>query len=208
MTLRNVRTEVGILERYMPIGRIFDALRTSETNANSLLVGLASEFMRGKIEIDTFRREILPDQTIAFLSEWESALGLPDECFQITDSTSDDTRRQYILIKLASLGIQSADDFVYLASLFGITVRVNSGIAHMPTGEGGYETALPTLVATFGTVKEARNTIVVVVVLPAEEFFEYSYPIPFTSTDRATLQCLFTKLKPAFCAIRFEEESP
>ena len=194
--------ETDIIASNMPIGKVWNALRYGGTKARELLKGLSHEGLRAHDALTVFRQEIIPDETIQYLDEWEIAVGIPDDCFSKEDDV--DIRRRNLLIKLASLGVQTEADFVGLAALFGIVIEVNSGIEHMPVVEGGYEIKLPTISGYFSTVLEARMTLVIIMTLPSSESFIYDYPIPFSSNDRKTMECLFTKLKPANCDIYFD----
>ena len=128
----------------------------------------------------------MPDQTVLFIDEWESALGIPDGCFSGTGTL--ESRRHGVLAKLASLGVQTIADFESLAAVFGITAEVLSG------SESGI---------AFASNKVARFTIVISLALP--ESFTYTFPVPFGSDIIVLLECLFSKLIPANCQVLFQE---
>jgi hypothetical protein len=164
------------------------------------------------MSLSQFREQILPDETQLYLEEWERALGIPDGCF--TGTGTEFTRRRDINVKIASLGVQTAADFVALGAMFGAVITVNGGMAHLPTGaEGGYGTAMPLLPNpalpppasqdVFADEKEARFTVVVAESAQIGQRFTYSFPLPFTSADRVTMQCLIERLVPANCQVYF-----
>lgn len=174
------------------------------SNLYKLLRGLAPTYRTMDGIIQRLVDQSVPPETEDFLSEWEVALGIPDQCFPL--ASNDDARRRNIGIKLAVLaGISTADDFVYLASLFGLVVTVGSGIDHVATGSGGYGTKTPalTIPGDFANVATARMTMVVVESTPDATSFPYDYPIPFTTTDILTMRCLFRKLVPANVNVLF-----
>jgi len=55
---------------------------------------------------------------VAFLDEWERALGIPDDCFDLANT--DDERRINILTKLAALGVQT--EHLVSLSFFRLTL--------------------------------------------------------------------------------------
>ena len=104
------------LAQYMPDGALFEAKNINDSNFRKLLKGFAGELFTAEGYLKSFRDEFIPDQTNLFLSDWERTVGIPDECFSGTGYIAD--RRRDVLVKLASLGVQTADDFeaiVYLS---------------------------------------------------------------------------------------------
>lgn len=175
------------LANYLPSGRLFAAKLRANTVLRKLLTGLAGEVLNSEGFVKALQDEFIPDTTVKFIEEWESVLGIPDDCFLATGDT--DERRRDILIKLASLGVQTADDFVALAALFGIAVTVSSGKAvNEPSAASD---------------KEQRFTIVVTFTVDAANTFPLTFPIPFGDEVIAIVECLFIKLKPANCNVLF-----
>jgi len=180
----------------MPSGPLFAAKSVQDSNFRKLLRGMAGELFRSNGFLISYSEEVIPDLTVKFISEWESALGIPDDCFSGTGTI--DERRRDVLVKLASSGIQTADDFVELAATFGVLVSVNSGIREIT-----FPLVFP--IVMFTTEKEARFTIVVRFTVEAANKFPLVFPITFGSGEIAILECLFTKLKPANCDIIFQQ---
>ncbi len=195
--MNKLAEQTNILASYLPTGRIFDAKRDDASVLRSLLRGFASGMLSVDDMLDLFRAEVLPNTTTDFIEEWESAVGIPDECFDIEDATIEE-RRLYVTIKLASLGVQTSDDFGYLATLLGTTVTVRSGMAH--DNVIGYGTDLP--VVLFPDLKTARFTIIVAIE-DVSGGFPYTFPFPFGTTAQGIMECLFSKLKPANCDLLF-----
>ena len=100
------------------------------------------------------------------------------------------------MVKLASLGVQTAQDFIDLAALFGITVEIKNG-----TVNGTFPMTCPIIV--FDSSKAARFTIIVTFTVAAAETFPYTFPLPFGNAQIAILECLFNRLKPANTDIIF-----
>lgn len=194
--MSDLDTQTRTLCNYLPRGRAFGAKTIPGTVTNGLLQGLAQELLRSTDALQEFRDHILPDQTVLLLEEWESAVGIPDDCFRNTDGT-DDERRRNVLAKLASLGVQTAADMEALAAIFGISAVIQSGAFH-----GTFPMTFPILIF-FETEVIARHTIVVGLTEPPAFGFPYTFPLPFGSEEFFIVQCLLQKVKPAHCDLIF-----
>lgn len=186
--VHTLEQHINALASYLPNGKLWAAKFIEGSNMRSLLKGLSIEVLNAEAFLTDLQNDFLPDTTEQFIDEWEKALGIPDDCF--SGNGSPDIRRRDILIKLASLGVQTKQDFISLAQLFGITVNVLGGIE---SGE------------TFSTPKEARFTIVVTFQVDAANEFPLTFPFPFGDEVIALVECLFRKLKPSNCNVRFVE---
>lgn len=164
---RNLEDYATSLADYLPGGSLFVSKTIKGSNLRKLLRGMAGELFRSNGYLREYSCEILPDETNKFLDEWESAVGIPDECFSGTGTNEE--RRRDILIKLASLGIQTVEDFQDLADRFDITATVYPG----------EESPFPVAVPKFAIVVEWLGVT------------------PEDSAQINILNCLFTKLKPA-----------
>jgi len=187
ITRHNLNEIVRSLAAYLPGGELFEAGGIPGTNLNDLLRGLSGELQRSENSLALYNEEFIPDRTDVFIPEWESALGIPDDCFLETDSLTNDERRQQILVKLVSLGVQTIDDFRSLAILLGFPeVQIITGIN-----------------AGLTPLEFARFTLVVNV--PEEDLmtFPLDFPIPFGNEKFRILSCLFEKLIPATCQISY-----
>jgi len=179
---------IASIVTYLPGGEMFIAAQIAGTNQNDLLRGIGFTLLDAENFIKVYNAEFIPDNTSAFVAEWESALGIPDDCFPGSSESDLSIRKNHILIKLASLGVQTSADFVNLATILGfpdttVISGVNEGITPL---------------------NEARFTIVVGFPAPDSNIFPLDFPIPFGTTQFAILECLFAKLKPANCVIQFQ----
>lgn len=183
----DIDEHANALADFLPGGPLFESKRLGNSNFRKLLRGFAGELFTAEGYIKTFDDEYSPLTTVLFIEEWERALGIPDQCF-LADGDIDE-RRTHILTKLASLGIQTVNDFVNLGNIFGKTITV----------EALDEMTSPPIPVTF---PDARFTIVItgagiVSGLPP-------YDVPFTpQSSESLLECLFNKLKPSNCKVLF-----
>ena len=122
------------MTRYLPGGELFEAAYVPGSNFNSLLAGLSGVLLDADNFIYLYNTQFIPDKTTVFIEEWESALGIPDDCFLISPGDTNESRRLNILVKLASLGVQTVNDFERLATIIGFDgVRVFPGMDHVGT---------------------------------------------------------------------------
>lgn len=182
---RDIEQYTDSLADYLPGGILFASKSVKNSNFRKLLRGMSGELFRANGLLKTYNDEILPDQTVKFIEEWESALGIPDDCFKVTGTLNE--RRTQVLTKLASLGVQTIADFENVAAIFGIPATVLAG------SESGI---------TFASNRVARFTIVINITLP--ERFPYTFPFTFGDGTTVLLECLFNKLKPANCKLLFQ----
>lgn len=175
------------LAHFLPSGHLFESKNIQDTNFRKLLRGFAGELFTAEGYIKTFDDEYSPLTTNLFLDEWERALGIPDDCF--LGDGDNDTRRTHILTKLASLGIQTAADYVALGVIFGKALTV----------EALDEMSVPVIPVVF---PDARY----IIVITGTELVGGvpPYDVPFTPQSGVSiLQCLFDKLIPANCKVIF-----
>lgn len=187
------------LADYLPGGRVFQAKNTAGTNLRQLLVGLAVEIAR----VDGIMNDIIAEQdprtTQQLLEEWESALGIPDGCFN-ADGTLEE-RRSEVVIKL-SLAINTAESFVALAAEFGFVVTVESGAVH-----GAFTMIFP--IDFYDTGDIARHTLIVHLSHSLNpNLFDFIFPFIFGPRQSNIVECLFQRLKPANVNVVFRYDLP
>jgi len=190
----SVESHALSLAAYMPDGDLFEAKNISDSNFRQLLRGFAGELFTAQGYLITLEDEYFPDATNLFLDEWEQALGIPDEC--LSGSGTNDERRRDILVKLAALGVQTKEDFISLAEIFGVTITILTG-----DEAGSFTMSFPLIF--FNTPSDSRYTIIVNFPLPTGGFFIYNFPINFGDATQSILRCLFRRLKPANCQVIF-----
>jgi uncharacterized protein YmfQ (DUF2313 family) len=187
MINKSLEEHVNALADYMPNGITFEGKYIQGSNFRQLLRGLCGEILNAQGLLVDLDNEYSPSSTTLFIEEWEKAIGIPDHCFSGTGTTAN--RRRDILVKLASLGIQTNDDFVYLASLFGYTVTVYAGkdYSSFPTSVLDYE----------------KPYYVVVEYATTEVGFPYTFPFSFASDEYTIIECLISHLIPSNCKLMF-----
>lgn len=194
---RDLEAFTKSLADYLPGDPLFASKGVAGSTLRRLLQGLSGELYRCNGYLRGYASEILPDQTTKYLGEWERALGIPDSCFDGQGTVEE--RRRDVLAKLASLGVQTVDDFVELAAFFGATVTIENGSAR-----GIFPMAFPIIL--FDTAKQARFTIYVTFTAPLASRFPLTFPFTFGDDAIAIMECLFNKLRPANVKVIFAQE--
>ena len=194
------RNQQGLrIAQFLPTGKAWDAATDGNTNMGKLLRGLGIEFYRLELLLETVNREGDINRTVKLIREWETAVGIPDDCFEdITDTSKEglEIRRNQVLVKLRNIRIQTTQDYIDLAAEFGEVIEVTPAIelAIFPL----------TFPITFSSsVKAAKFTIIVDFDSQEINTFPLMFPLPFGSNAEGIVQCLLKKIKPANCNIIF-----
>lgn len=199
ITKHTLEEHTNSLASYLPGGKLFNAARISGTNFRNFLVGLSNELALVEETNKLVADEYDVRTTTLFISEWESAFGIQDSCFNNTGTIEE--RRRNVLVKMASLGVQTAQDFIDIGAMFGVTLVVKSGSVLTP----GFPFTF-----TFNLVDDAnvdsRFTIVVEYsIANATNQFPLTFPVVFGTDTIRIIECLFSKLKPANCILQFNQ---
>lgn len=191
---KDQNTEARLLARHMPDGAVWENKYNQDSNIGKLILGLASEYLRLSFLIENIMDEIDINKTNDLILEWQESVGIPGDCID-ADGTLEE-KRQNILLKLNNYGgVQTAQDFVDLAALFGFTASLSNGVYN-----GTFPLGFP--IRFFDSRKAAVHTIIV----DLEEqraVFPLSFPIEFTSGISGLIECLFRKLAPSNCQVLF-----
>ena len=194
--MNSLEDHTNTLAQYLPGSELFEAKNIDGSNFRDLLRGLAGAFKTAQEYISTIEAEYFPAGTTLYIDEWESAVGIPDSCFSGTGALEE--RQRDVIIKLASLGIQTEEDFEELAALFGVTVDVQQASPHA---------VFPMIFPIYfvGGAIDARFTIIVTFTVDAASRFPLTFPFIFGAAAIGILDCLFRKLKPSNCNIIFQQ---
>ena len=129
---------------------------------------------------------ILTTNDESFIQLWENAVKIPDDCFVVAGTIEE--RRTNILIKLRSLGVLTAQDFIDLGNLLGFNITIT------PLADALY----PPYDVPFIPVEEGSRFVAVVKGDNIEGVFYPAYDVPFIPQEINTIiECLFDTLKPA-----------
>lgn len=177
--------------QHIPVGKAWEKGFSPDSNLGKYLIGLAMEFYRFEVLASDVAKEMDINQANQLLVDWEISVGLPCDCFS-TDISIEERRKQ-VLAKFSKFGgIQTADDFIRVAALFGYNIDIYPGLA-----VGGFPLEFP--IVFFASTLEASHTIFIVLIgtIGGTGYFPLPFPIPFSSGANTFLQCIFQKLAPA-----------
>lgn len=185
-----------LLANMLPNDFLFLAKNLDETNLRKLLSANAKYLRILENYIIETIDEYDPTTTNKFLSEWESALGLPNECISIASDAQ--TRRDNILLVLNSLGVQTEKDFIDLAAKLGFLIEI-----FHPIENTSFPYTLPFVFTD--SLMSARFTVEIRAEASKQpNVFPFAFPITFTNSEIANiLECLFKKLVPSFVRVVF-----
>ena len=189
------------LAHFLPSGCLLAAKNVPDTNFFKLIQGFAKEFVRMECAIVELQDDYLPSNTTAFLDEWEDSLGIPDDCFTGTGLPAE--RRRDIIVKLSLMNVQTRQDFIDLAAVYGFDIEFE-----MLTDRG-----IKTFPLTFPITFQINDPLAVNFVVfvrflnataPQVAGFPFIFPITFATNSVNIIQCLFDNLKPIDVCFSYE----
>lgn len=175
--------------------KIFASKYLFTKNLRKLLEGYAVEFARQEGLVQLIWDEYDINTTTELIEQWESAVGIPDDCFKIADDLQE--RRENVLTKLTSLGVSTKEQFETLALSLGFTVVVTAGAEGLvfPYTMPVPLTSVNPKWAMLVTIDAGGGT---------GETFPYTFPFILAEGERTKLLiCLFQKLAPANVQVVF-----
>ena len=197
MALLNERTQdeqAKLLGQYFINGPLGRAKVITESNLYKLFLGLAAELNRLDQKINEICSEHEVANTTLLIEEWESAVGIPDDCFFIKGKSLQERINQ-VIIKL-SASVQTAKDFVDILTLFGITATVEAGSVY-----GRFPMKFPIILGDDRTI--GHIIVITIQGTPIGEGFPYTFPITFGEASLDVVKCFLDKIKPANVEIQY-----
>lgn len=182
--------------QYLPDGPLYEGKYIEEANLRKLIFGLSCELFRIEDMMGLISCDHDITQTTEFISQWKSAVGIPDECFPC-EGTLEEQRNQ-VLLKFANMNAQTNDDFIRIAEVLGF-----EGITITPLQEQAYPCySLP----VYPTASPESRFVAVVKGEGIETGFPcYGVPSDVICGLQDVLQCVLNKLKPANVRLLFTD---
>lgn len=185
-----------IFGQYFMAGKALIAKNLPDTKFYKFLKGMATEDISLRNKFNEQLDEYNIFNTIEFIEEYETMLGIPDDCF--TNDGDIETRQRQIIAKMLAYGTQTAQDLIDVVAILGFEIRVSNG-----TANSGFPVKFPWLF--FGDASEAANTVVITFINVDEPIgFPIKFPWVFSGTGYVSrVKCFITKLIPSTDKIVF-----
>jgi uncharacterized protein YmfQ (DUF2313 family) len=205
-SVEGIKKFTRLIKGLLPLGRAWETVREDAIN---LFPGLAVEFCRIKDRAKDLLTEIDPGTSTELLEDWETLLGLPDDCTPATTDLIE--RRTQARQKLAAVGGISADFYEQVADDLGFEAFVSDAhpfkVGHSVVGDFLYNSLEDRDIFKAGfTVGEYLYNwrwdfcFIVNVEATTVEAFEVGNNVvgdPLVSFGNELLECTIAKLKPA-----------
>jgi hypothetical protein len=176
---------------HLPTGEVWGAKLVEGTVINDVIFGAAKPFNITQGRISDLADDFNINQTAELISDWETSVGLPDDCFGIVNDISERralVRERFARVPVVTLAEQQA---------FVDTIFIGVSVTLIPGEE--YE----------GFDDEFDARFILVVEIGAQlPLFEFDFEILFTGgANTDALECLLRKIVPANVVIVFVEET-
>jgi len=164
------------------------------------LRGSGIEASQAESYINEFVTQHDINQTENLIENWESAVGIPDDCFSGTGTIEE--RRRDVIAKLSSFGVSTEQDFIDLAALYGYTIRIeHADVPLSPPFDMQFDYQLQ---------GAEPNKFIFYVIFegtpPPTNTFDMQFDYQFDDQAYNIVICLFNKLKPANVLIIYKFE--
>ncbi len=176
------------LASFFPAGSAFESVNLEDSVLENFIEGLSCEIKRVYDDMNDLSEDYDILVTDELLSKWESAVGIPDDCFLGNGDKAE--RRLHVLLKFAKMNVQTASEFQELAVLLGFsdaTVTPLNAAAFPP-----YDVPFIPISAP-----DSRYTIVVRGANVVSGVPPYDVPFTPSSNNQSILSCIFDIVKPA-----------
>jgi len=184
---KNITEQTNSLAQFLPEGKVFDARNEPTATLRKFLEGLSGELKRVYDGMNDLSEDYDINFTTELISNWESAVGIPDDCFPGTGDLEE--RRTHVLIKFAKMNVQTSEEFVSVIEELGFTVILQPG-----ADVGIFPMIFPT--EFFKDPQQARFTLVVNLD-SNNAVFPLPFPVEFASNVNNIVICLLNVIKPA-----------
>lgn len=188
------------ITRHLPMGVAWIAWRMPGKVAYKLWSAFAELFEDMTEALCAVISELSPYTTDQLITEWETAVGLPDPC--LPEATTLEERRQWVVWRLNKRRWVKAEHWQELAALFGLQIVVTPGwLVQKPAL---YPATYPRRYDLFP--KLGRFRVYINIIGLEVGGYDYGvadrgdgYPVPYgyTGPDFSQFQCLIERVKPA-----------
>ncbi len=194
---KNIDSHEANLASYLPPGKAFAAGYLTDTNFGKFISSLAVEIKRVYDGMNDLSEDYDILVTDELLAQWESAVGIPDNCFPGTGT--DTERRLHVLIKFAKMNVQTAAEMQALAVTLGFTDAIVQ--PYREFNPPPYDVPF-TPVQAFA-FPDSRYYIIISATNAVVDTPPYDVPFTPAGNSSTLLECVFNIVRPANCQVIF-----
>ena len=189
--INSIQNQIEAIAASLPHGNFFEAKNIQGSTFNKLVKSFGYELQRIEAVIKNIADEHYIFYTYSLLEEWESAVGIPDNCFKVLNRTIEERQKQ-VIAKLALMNIQTRQEFIDLAAFFGFNITIENGMEH-----GGFPMIFP--IIFFDNAQDAHFTMIVrfIDLDKPTNIFTLTFPVLFSDGEENFLKCIIKKLAQA-----------
>lgn len=182
------------LQALMPVGRVWP--READSVQGEALNAMAAEYQKSDTDGLALIEGGFPSTATIMLSDWETSLGLPDDC-AIGEMDSISLRQKAVVTKLTATGGQSITYFTEQAKALGYEVTITQFRRAM-AGMSGAGAALNGDEWPFVMLVTAPQTTITYAMAGGSYAGD-----PLRSWGNKLLECRLTQIAPSHVIIRF-----
>ncbi len=198
-----------IILKHFPLGKAWLAVRDAKKFFGKLVNAFADLFEDAWTFLRQTADEIDYRKGEQLLSEWETALSLPDPCLPSSKTIED--RRKWIAFRLNKKRWNTLSDWHELAEIFGVKVRITPG--YLVQEPSLFKQVLPVPVRKLPKLGRFRIYIDIEDVVfggfpyDGKRVPDHKMPVPFgvTAGEFTAFQCFIERIKPANVLIVWNE---
>lgn len=184
----------SILERHLPIGAAWRAFRAAGSRAFRMMTALADAYESAWRFLSDTMAEFDPRTTSQLITEWETAVSLPDPCLPKYDTIEQ--RRAWVIWRLTKKRWQTAQDWIDLGLLFDLDVRITPGW-HVQR-PALWDKCLDSIFWDFPRLGRFRVYVDIIDGCGESGFdYDFDYAFPTISPNCAAYMCLIERVCPA-----------
>lgn len=178
---------------HFPVGEAWHAVRIAGKNLYRLIKSFSTAYEDLSAYICKLTVELNPYTTTEMISDWETAVGLPDPCFPSTSTIEE--RRSWVVFRLDKRRWSTAQDWKDLAELFGLEIVVTPGWRIQKPSV--YPPCYP--IRYINLPRLGRFHVFLDVVDGCgDDGYPYTYPMTYGFGSRCeALRCIIERVKPA-----------
>lgn len=185
---RTQQEQARILANYLRSDKLHDAKNNKDSILFKILMGLAvgwTDFRdNSQLIVDNYNIY----NSLQLLEEWEQAVGIPDDVFNIANDV--ETRKRNILLKISGSKAETSLQFENIGKILGFDIKCETGYQYC---------RFPLRFPIIFTKKENLPFLIVITIDKKYQpkTFPFTFPIEFKSDIAIILKLFFDKIKPA-----------